>query len=102
MSKLQVHTVEQPDSEITAFILSCNRLDLLAQTVQSFLATKDLATKIVMVDDSGEPGVFDKLVSSYGHFADIVCFVDFGGPKTSWFRFAVRNTFFTWKRIGYF
>jgi glycosyltransferase involved in cell wall biosynthesis len=74
MSKLQVHTVEQPDSEITAFILSCNRLDLLAQTVQSFLATKDLATKIVMVDDSGEPGVFDKLVSSYGHFADIVCF----------------------------
>ncbi len=74
MPKLQVHTVEQPDSEITAFILSCNRLDLLAQTVQSFLATKDLPTKIVMVDDSGEPEVFDRLVKQYGEFADIVCF----------------------------
>ena len=74
MSKLQIHTVEQPESEITAFILSCNRLDLLAQTVQSFLATKEIPTKIVLVDDSGVPGIFDKLVAAYGHFADIICF----------------------------
>lgn len=72
--RLQVHTVEQQDSDITAFILGCNRLELLAQTVASFLETRDLPTKIVIVDDSAEPGVFEHLVEKYGHFADIVCF----------------------------
>lgn len=74
MPKLQIHTVEQPESEITAFILSCNRLDLLNQTIRSFLATKEIPVKVVLVDDSGLPEVFDKLVTAYGHFADIVCF----------------------------
>ena len=74
MSKLQIHTVEQPESDVTVFILSCNRLDLLGQTVQSLLATKEIPTKIVIVDDSGIPGVFDQLSASYGHFADIICF----------------------------
>ena len=29
MSKLKIHTVEQPDSDTTCFVLSCNRLDVL-------------------------------------------------------------------------
>ena len=74
MRKIQFHTIEQPDCDITAFILSCNRLDLLQQTVTSFMATRDLDTKVVIVDDSGEPHIFERLVSSYGSFADIICF----------------------------
>lgn len=74
MNKIQTHTVTQPDSEITTFILSCNRLDLLEKTIQSFMATKDMETKIVIVDDSGVSDVFDKLVTAYGSFTDIICF----------------------------
>ena len=73
-NKLQTHTVEQPDSDITAFILSCNRLDLLSRTVESFLQTRDMPTKIVILDDSGVDGVFELLVQRYGQIADIVCF----------------------------
>jgi glycosyltransferase involved in cell wall biosynthesis len=74
MRKIQFHTIEQPDCEITAFILSCDRLDLLQQTINSFLATKDLPTKIVIVDDSGKEEIFDQLVSAYGSYADVICF----------------------------
>jgi hypothetical protein len=74
MSKLQVHTIDQPDTDITAFVLSCNRLQLLEGTMKSFLETRDLITKIVIVDDSGVPGVFDILVEKYGKIADVVCF----------------------------
>ena len=74
MPKLQVHTIEQPESDITAFILSCNRLELLEQTVASFLQTRDLPTRVVILDDSGVAGVFETLVACYGHLADIVCF----------------------------
>lgn len=74
MRKIQFHTIEQPDCEITAFILSCNRLDLLQQTINSFLATRDLTTKIVIVDDSGNEEIFEKLVTEYGSFADVICF----------------------------
>lgn len=74
MARLRVHTVDQPDCEITAFVLSCNRLHLLKRTMESFLATRDLMTKIVIVDDSGQPEVFDKLVAEYGSYADVICF----------------------------
>jgi hypothetical protein len=74
MARLRVHTVDQPDCDITAFVLSCNRLELLDQTLASFLATRDLLTKVVIVDDSGQPEIFDTLVAKYGHYADVVCF----------------------------
>lgn len=74
MSKIKVHTTDQPDCDITAFILSCNRLPLLEKTVKSFLHTKDLPTKIVIVDDSGCDHIFEHLVEQYGLFADIICF----------------------------
>lgn len=72
--KTKIHTVEQPDSDITTFIISCNRLFLLEETINSFLETRDLITKIVIVDDSGVDGVFEKLVEQYGTIADIICF----------------------------
>lgn len=74
MPRLRVHTIDQPDCDITAFVLSCNRLHLLKRTLQSFLATRDLPTRIVIVDDSGLPEVFEQLVKDYGQLADIVCF----------------------------
>jgi len=74
MPRLRVHTVDQPDCDITAFVLSCNRLHFLKRTMESFLSTRDLPTRIVIVDDSGVPEVFDKLVEAYGSYADIVCF----------------------------
>jgi hypothetical protein len=74
MAKLKIHTINQPETDITAFILSCNRLNLLKRTIESFLATRDLLTKIVIVDDSGNEGVFQYLLENYGSFADIICF----------------------------
>jgi hypothetical protein len=74
MNKLQVHSVEQPESDITAFVLSCNRLEVLDQTLKSFLATKNLTVKLVILDDSAAPGVFDTLVDRYGDIADVICF----------------------------
>lgn len=74
MSRVRVHTVDQPDSDITTFVLSCNRLDLLDKTIQSFISTRDQVTKMVIVDDSAESGVYDELVSRYGHFSDVICF----------------------------
>lgn len=74
MGQLQIHTIDQPDSDITTFILSCNRLHLLERTVESYLKTAGMVTKIVLLDDSGAPGVFDRLVARYGHLADIICF----------------------------
>lgn len=71
---IKVHTVEQPDSDISAFILSCNRLHLLEKTFESFIKTRDLSTKITILDDSGVEGVFDYLVNKYGWIADIICF----------------------------
>lgn len=74
MSKVRIHTTEQPESDITTFILSCNRLDVLEKTINSYLETKDYITKNVLLDDSGEPELFDILVEKYGHFCDIICF----------------------------
>jgi len=74
MSKVKFHTVEQPVSDTTTFVLSCNRLDVLAKTLQSFFDTQDYPTKMVIVDDSAEPGVFEKLVEEYGDIADVICF----------------------------
>jgi len=76
MSRLRVHTTEQPDSDITTFVLSCDRLHLLEKTLNSFLNTCEYVTKIVIVDDSGNPEVYDRLVNIYGSYCDIVCFPD--------------------------
>ena len=74
MSQVKFHTVDQPDSDTTTFVLSCNRLDVLAKTLQSFFDTQDYVTKMVIVDDSAEEGVFEKLVEEYGDFCDVICF----------------------------
>jgi glycosyltransferase involved in cell wall biosynthesis len=74
MSRLRVHSVEQPESDITSFILSCDRLNLLEKTINSFLETSKEETKLVIVDDSANPEVFDKLVDRYGKKFDIICF----------------------------
>jgi len=74
MSKLLIHTIEQPDSDTSCFILSCDRLDLLDKTINSFLSTRDYDTKMVIVDDSGKQELFPTLVEKYGSFCDIVMF----------------------------
>jgi hypothetical protein len=74
MSKVQFHTVDQPDSDTTTFVLSCNRLDVLDKTLQSFYNTRDYITKMVIVDDSATPGVFESLVEKYGETCDVICF----------------------------
>jgi len=72
--RVKIHTTNQPDSDTTAYVVSCDRLDLLEITLNSFLATRDYETKMVIVDDSAREGVFEELVSKYGHMADVVCF----------------------------
>jgi len=37
MSRLRVHTTEQPDSDITTFVLSCDRLHLLEKVILRYL-----------------------------------------------------------------
>jgi GT2 family glycosyltransferase len=74
MNKVKIHTTEQPNSDTTTFILSCNRLQVLDETIESFLKTRDYVTKIVIVDDSAEQGVFETLVEKYGNFSDVICF----------------------------
>ena len=74
MSKVKFHTIEQPESDTTTFILGCNRLDLLERTMKSFLDTRDYVTKMVIVDDSAEDGVFEHLVEKYGDLCDVICF----------------------------
>jgi hypothetical protein len=74
MSRVQIHTINQPDSDTTCFILSCNRMDELDKTLNSFLDTRDYVTKMVIVDDSAEEGVFETLVDKYGHISDVICF----------------------------
>ena len=74
MSKVKFHTVDQPDSDTTCFVLSCDRLEVLDETLQSFLDTRDYDTKMVIVDDSAEPGIFETLVDRYGSFCDVICF----------------------------
>jgi hypothetical protein len=73
-NRIKAHTIEQPDSDITTFVLSCNRLDVLEKTLQSFLTTKEYITKMVIVDDSAEEGIFETLVERYGNIADVICF----------------------------
>lgn len=72
--RTQIHTADQPDSDITAFVLSCDRLDLLAATMSSFLATVGENAKLVIYDDSARPDIFQTLVESYGDKADVICF----------------------------
>lgn len=73
-SRVRIHTVTQPDSDVTTFVLSCDRLDVLAKTIRSFFDTNTHNTKLVIVDDSGKEGVFEQLVQSYGNRFDVVCF----------------------------
>ena len=74
MAKLKIHTVEQPESDITTFVLSCDRLDVLDKTLSSFYDTKEYTTKMVIVDDSAKPGIFETLVERYGEDCDVICF----------------------------
>lgn len=74
MNKVKFHTVDQPDSDTTTFVLSCNRLDVLDQTLKSFYLTRDYPTKMVIVDDSAEPGIFETLVERYGEDCDVIVF----------------------------
>lgn len=74
MAKLKIHTVDQPDSDTTTFVLSCNRLDILDVTLKSFYATRDYITKMVILDDSAVAGVYETLVERYGSDCDIICF----------------------------
>jgi hypothetical protein len=74
MSKVKFHTTDQPESDTTTFVLSCNRLDVLDQTLKSFYSTRDYVTKMVIVDDSAIPGVFETLVERYGEDCDVICF----------------------------
>lgn len=74
MNKLLIHTIEQPESDTTTFVLSCDRLEVLDKTLKSFLETRDYITKMVIVDDSAQPGVFETLVERYGDISDVVCF----------------------------
>lgn len=82
MSKNNIHCVDQPDSDITAFFLSCDRLNLLSCTIQSYLNTVQEKTKMVIMDDSGNSEVFDKLKSLYGSFCDIICFPE---NRSQWY-----------------
>lgn len=72
--RVKVHTVDQPESDITTFVLSCDRLNILNSTITSFLDTKNYPTKMVIVDDSAREGVFEELVATYGDFCDVICF----------------------------
>ena len=74
MNPVKFHTVEQPDCDITTFVLSCNRLDVLSKTLESYNKYADEPTRFVIVDDSGVDGVFEKLVEQYGEFSDVICF----------------------------
>ena len=74
MSKVKFHTVDQPDSDTTTFVLSCDRLDVLEKTLESFYNTRDYVTKMVILDDSAKPGIFETLVEKYGHDCDVICF----------------------------
>jgi len=72
--RVKIHTTDQPESDITTFVLSCDRLDVLKPTIDSFLRTKNYQTKMVIVDDSAREGIFEELVDSYGSFSDVICF----------------------------
>jgi len=81
MNRVKFHTINQIDADITTFILSCNRLNELDRTINSFISTNsrpdklnDQKTKIVILDDSNEPGIFETLVERYGKFSDVICF----------------------------
>ena len=74
MTRVLTHTIDQPESDTTTFILSCDRLDVLDKTVMSFLATRDYVTKMVLLDDSGRQELFPELVAKYGSFCDVIMF----------------------------
>jgi glycosyltransferase involved in cell wall biosynthesis len=73
-SRFMAHTVNQPDSDITAFFLSCDRLHLLSTAVSTFLSTSKEKVKLVICDDSGNPAVYKQLLKDYGKEFDILCF----------------------------
>jgi hypothetical protein len=82
MSRNLIHTIDQPDSDTTTFILSCDRLEVLDKTINSFINTQDYITKMVLLDDSGKPELFPILVDRYGSFCDIICFYK---NRSQWF-----------------
>lgn len=84
MPRNRFHTANQPESDITAFFLSCDRLDLLDRTITSFLATsRDCPTRKIIYDDSAHSEVFRKIVNKYGHEFDVVCFAENRGIQAA-------------------
>lgn len=96
--KTQVHTTEQPESDITAFFLSCDRLDLLDIAIASFLRTVNEPVKLVLCDDSATPGIFDQLVERYGSSFDIICFPENRGQ---WVQYDFMSSYCYSKYIFY-
>lgn len=82
--RAQIHTAEQPDSDISAFFLSCDRLDLLDLTITSFFQTAGEPVKLVIYDDSGNPDVFRRLAEQYGNKFDIICFAENRGLNVAY------------------
>ena len=84
MPRNRFHTTTQPDSDVTAFFLSCDRLDLLSRTITSFLATsQDYPTRKIILDDSAHPEVFRQLVGQYGKDFDVVCLAENRGIQAA-------------------
>jgi hypothetical protein len=58
---------------ITVVINSCGRLDLLRRTLASFNAFNTFpVTETILVDDSGDPGIHDKLRKEYPDFTFVL------------------------------
>jgi hypothetical protein len=57
------------NTEVTAIFFSCTRLDLLARTIQSFMAYNTYPMKeIIIVNDSGQRAIHEQLKKSYREF----------------------------------
>ena len=84
MTRIRIHTVPQPPSDVTVFFLSCDRLALLEQTHNSFASTCSDTVKKVILDDSANPDVFEQLVNTYGNTCDVICFPENHGQWWAW------------------
>lgn len=93
-----IHTVNQPDSDVTAFFLSCDRLDLLDITISSFLETVSEEVKLVLYDDSGRADIFSTLLEKYGDKFDIICFPE---KRGQWVAYDFMTSYVNTKYIFY-
>lgn len=60
-------------SQVTFILTSCGRFDLLEQTMDSFLDLNDFPIhEYIIHDDSGDPKVYDQIMTKYGHIAEVM------------------------------